>query len=142
MRVPLVWLFNSLLVANGAFMLALPAMWYGIVPGVIDTGPFNPHFIRDIGCAYLVSGGALLWFSLDRRARPAAVAGAAFLTLHALVHFCDAAAGRETPWQLLIDLPTVLLPGLLVFKIAWPRSRHQKENDHVEMVDAAAPRRF
>ncbi len=142
MRAPLIGFFNSALIANGIAMLALPAIWYGLIPGVAETGPFNPHFIRDIGGAYLVAGGSLMWFWFDRRARPAAIAGAAFLTLHAFVHFWDAASGRETLRQLLIDLPTVVLPGLVVFKIARPGTIFRKEIDHVEMADAAASRRL
>ena len=141
MRAVLIAVFNSALVANGVFMLALPLAWYGIVPGVTETGPFNPHFIRDIGCAYVVAGAGLLWFQLDRRARPAAIAGAAFLALHAAVHFWDAAAGRETLRQLLIDLPTVVLPGLLILKVARLRFLFSTEDRHAEMADAATSRR-
>jgi hypothetical protein len=36
-------------VANGLYMLALPTAWYFAVPGVTTTGPFNQHFLRDIG---------------------------------------------------------------------------------------------
>jgi hypothetical protein len=53
MRRTLIWLFN--LAGNGVFMLAWPAVWYGLTPGVAETGPFNPHFARDVGGAYLVA---------------------------------------------------------------------------------------
>src|SRR5262249_36111916 len=43
------------LAANGLTMLAVPVNWYAMVPGVADTGPFNPHFVRDIGVAYVVA---------------------------------------------------------------------------------------
>jgi len=142
MRAVLIWICNIALIANGIFMLAAPAVWYGIVPGVAGTGPFNPHFIRDIGSAYLVAGGALIWFLRDKRARPAAVAGAAFLSLHTLIHLWDWAAGREALSQLLIDGPTVILPGLLIFKIARFRPRFPMEVQHAEMADAPARRRL
>jgi hypothetical protein len=45
--------------------------------------------------------------------------GAAFLTIHALVHLWDAAAGREHVHQLLVDLPTVFLPPILALWIVW-----------------------
>ena len=48
------------LAANGLTMLAAPVNWYAMVPGVVDTGPFNPHFVRDIGVAYFVTGGSLV----------------------------------------------------------------------------------
>tara|TARA_R110000868_G_scaffold48908_8_gene158187 strand:+ start:3157 stop:3372 length:216 start_codon:yes stop_codon:yes gene_type:complete len=42
-----------LLSANALYMLANPLSWYGTNDGVPDTGPFNRHFTRDIGVAYL-----------------------------------------------------------------------------------------
>jgi uncharacterized protein YjeT (DUF2065 family) len=128
-------------VANGLFMLLAPAVWYELVPGVSDTGPFNPHFVRDIGCAYLVAGAGLLWFSLDRRARPAAVVAAGFLALHALVHLGDWATDRESLMQLVIDAPTVLVPGAFIFKIARRGSAFFKERSYDQMAVAAASRR-
>jgi hypothetical protein len=123
MRAIAVWIVGLDLIANGLTMLAVPDTWYALVPGVPQTGPFNPHFVRDIGAAYLVAGAALVWFAVYRAARPAAQAGAAFLTVHALVHLWDAAAGREHVHQLLVDLPTVFLPPVLAIWIAWsPRS--------------------
>jgi len=119
MRGVVAWIVGLALAANGLAMLAVPAGWFEMVPGVVDTGPFNGHFIRDIGAAYLVAGAALASFAASRIARPAALGGAAFLTIHALVHLWDAAAGREHVHQLLVDLPTVFLPPILALWIAW-----------------------
>ena len=119
MRDLVAWILGLGLAANGLVMLGFPADWYVTVPGVADTGPLNAHFIRDVGVAYLVSGAAMVWFAVKPAARPAAQAGAAFLTLHALVHVWDAAAGREHVHQLLIDLPTVFLPPALAIWVAW-----------------------
>ncbi len=130
------------LAANGLIMLADPSGWYAMVPGVIETGPFNAHFVRDVGVAYLVAGAALAWVARDPAARPAALAAAAFLALHALVHLWDAAAGREHVHQLVIDLPAVFLPPALAIWIAWPRRNSQKENSDVRMVSAPADRRL
>jgi hypothetical protein len=142
MRKAVIWVCDLAIVANGIAMLALPERWYAAVPGVAASGPFNPHFVRDIGAAYLVAGGALLWFLRDKGARPAAIAGAAFLTLHALVHLADAAAGREALGQLALDIPTVILPGLVIFTLARRRSTSHEEKRHVEMADQAAARRL
>jgi hypothetical protein len=107
------------LAANGLTMLAAPVNWYAMVPGVVDTGPFNPHFVRDIGVAYFVTGGSLVWLAKWPAARPAAQAGAAFLVLHAAVHLWDVATGREHAHQLLFDAPTVFLPPVLALWVAW-----------------------
>jgi hypothetical protein len=131
-----------LLAANGLFMLGDPAAWYGAVPGVAMTGPFNPHFVRDIGCAYLAAGAALIWFAVDGRARWAALAGGVFLALHALVHLADAASGRETVDGLATDLLPVFVPPALVLWLAWPSPMFKKERQHVEMADPSASRRF
>ena len=77
MRAALIWTVNLVLVVNGGAMLVFPETWFGLIPSLADTGPFNPHFVRDVGSAYLIAGSGLIWFSLDKRARPAAVAAAA-----------------------------------------------------------------
>lgn len=102
MRTTLMALLAAILAANGLFMLADPAAWYAAVPGVTGTGPLNPHFVRDIGCAYLIAGGGLIWATYDARAWPGAVVSASFLTLHGLVHLWDGFAGREAPGLLLL----------------------------------------
>ena len=113
MRVTLAIGLGLLLAANGFLMLADPAQWYAIVPGVPETGPLNPHFVRDIGAAYVVTGVAIAWLARDARAVPAALAGALFLTLHALVHVADAITGRLHADHILSDLVTVFLPAAI-----------------------------
>jgi uncharacterized protein YjeT (DUF2065 family) len=118
----LFWIVIGLsLAANGLFMLVAPLTWYGLTPGVVETGPFNPHFVRDIGCAYLVAGGGLLWLLRDARAWPAAMASGAFLALHAATHVWDFALGRIALAHFLSDLVLVILPAVLVLGIAWKR---------------------
>jgi hypothetical protein len=34
---------------------------------VTATGPYNPHFVRDIGAAYLVTGLGAAWFAWKPR---------------------------------------------------------------------------
>ena len=100
--------------ANGLFMLAAPDSWYLAVPGVADTGPFNQHFVRDIGLIYAVSGLAFLvgaW-------RPAGrlylwSVAAAWLAGHALFHLWEVAVGMHAPWVLARDFAGVILPGLV-----------------------------
>jgi hypothetical protein len=69
MRKILALILGAGLAAKGLFMLGDPAAWYAAVPGVPMTGPLNPHFVRDIGCAYCVAGAALAALAFDARAR-------------------------------------------------------------------------
>jgi hypothetical protein len=113
---------------NGLWMLFRPQSWYATIQGVVESGPANLHFIRDIGCAYLVTGASLFWLvKTPRRGWPAALAGGAFLALHALVHVGDAAAGREPARQFLVDLPVVVLPAFLVLWLVRLARRESKE---------------
>jgi AhpD family alkylhydroperoxidase len=73
------------LVVNGLAMMAAPFWWYGFVPGVAATGPFNEHFVSDVGVAY-VAAALSLALAVGRLERTAAAPAAAFLALHALVH--------------------------------------------------------
>jgi hypothetical protein len=140
MRKILAWMLGATLAANGLFMLGDPAAWYAAIPGVTMTGPLNPHFVRDIGCAYLMAGAALAAFAVDARARPAALAGGAFLALHAFVHLWDLASGREDLHHLVHDLPTVFLPPAIALWLAWPSVDFAKEKHHAEMADPTAHR--
>jgi hypothetical protein len=57
-----------------------------------------------------------------RVAWPAALTGAVFLALHALVHVANGVAGREHGHQLLSELPTVFFPAAVVLWLARPES--------------------
>jgi hypothetical protein len=114
-------LLGAVLLLNGLFMLAAPETWYHAVPTVPDTGPFNPHFVRDIGCAYSAGAIALFWLAREARAWPAALAGSLFFILHALTHVWDFAAGREEAAHFAIDAFLVLIPAAWGLRLSWPR---------------------
>ena len=79
------------LASNAVWMLAGPASWYVRVPGVTEAGPANMHFIRDIGCAYLVAGLGLLWLAArPALAWPAALAGGGLRRAYDLTFRSDA----------------------------------------------------
>lgn len=103
---------------NGAFMLAAGARWYDSVPGLAHTGPFNPHFVADIGAAYLVASLALIARAWRPRLWPAAVAGAGFLVAHALIHVADLTMTRSGDWR--VDVFLVIVPAALAAWAALP----------------------
>lgn len=108
------------LLGNAIFMLLNPLGWYGAVAGVPDTGPFNPHFVRDIGVAYLtialLTAAAACWL---RHAFVLMSAVTLYLGLHVLLHIWDVAAGRLDPDHLLIDFPGVAGPTIIAAALVY-----------------------
>ncbi|MGH7554878.1 MAG: hypothetical protein ACREMQ_17905, partial [Longimicrobiales bacterium] len=99
---------------NGLFMLAAPNSWYDSVPGVTTTGPFNQHFVRDIGLIFLLVGTAFLFGAARPRQR--AILWAAptlWLSGHALFHVWEVAVGIGGPSALARDFAAVTLPAIL-----------------------------
>jgi peptidoglycan/LPS O-acetylase OafA/YrhL len=110
-----------LTVLNGSIMLSAGPAWYASVPGVSETGPYNPHFVSDIGAAFLVAGLALAARAWRPRYWPAAVAGSAFLAAHALIHLAMIAGGHDH--HAAIDLIAIVLPSALALFSAFPTPR-------------------
>ncbi|HLK26162.1 MAG TPA: hypothetical protein VKT30_16015 [Caulobacteraceae bacterium] len=103
-----------LLVGNGAAMLFAGSWWYGAVPGVTETGPFNPHFVKDVGAAYVVAGVGFAAFAWRPGPMlPALAAATGFLSLHALVHVADAIASPNGVADIIRDFPGVFVPALV-----------------------------
>lgn len=101
-------------IANGLFMLIDPERWYLAVPGVTTTGPFNQHFVRDIGLIFLFLGGAFLLGAARPELRvPFWGAASLWLSGHALFHFWEVAVGICAPSALARDFPAVTLPALI-----------------------------
>ena len=103
---------------NGLVMLVAGPFWYANVPGVTDTGPFNPHFVQDIGLAFLAAGLALAARAWRPRYWPAAVAGAGFLAAHALLHLVMIVGGHAHHAG--FDLLVIVLPAALALYSAFP----------------------
>jgi hypothetical protein len=81
---------------SAVYQLVDPLGWYWAVPGVPLTGPFNPHFVRDIGAAYLAAVLGFVWFAWrPRQGWPALAAAAVFLVLHAAIHLYDEACSAN-----------------------------------------------
>jgi branched-subunit amino acid ABC-type transport system permease component len=110
-------------IANGLMMLAAGTLWYQSVPGAAETGPFNPHFVQDIGAAFLVSGLALAIRAWRPVYWPAAVAGAGFLAAHGLIHLVAIVFGHDH--HAAFDFVAVVLPSALALYSAFPtRGEH------------------
>ena len=119
--ITIVALNSAFLSANGMFMLIAPLTWYDLVPGVTDTGPYNQHFIRDIGLIQLSLGLAfVIGMVVPERRIGLWGAATAWLAAHALFHFWEVAVGICSPSVIPRDFPAVILPAILgIVLISW-----------------------
>ncbi len=101
---------------NGAFMLWDPYGWYHTLPTVRFTGPPNPHFIRDIGLAYLACTTLLIFALINLRMRwLAAFGGSLWLAMHGGLHIYEFVKGICAPDQFWQDAPIVIGQPLLIW---------------------------
>jgi|SRR5687767_1204190 len=122
----IIYLFFCLLsIFNAAWMLLFPLSWYTDLPAAVpNTGPFNQHFVRDLGVVFLLIGFAFGWAALNiSRSRPVHLAITAFFTGHALIHLADIMSGRLPHSHWLIDMPGVFVPAVLMILLAVPAVR-------------------
>ena len=106
--------------ANGVFMLIAPEGWYFAIPGVTTTGPFNQHFVRDIGLIFLLLGGAFLIGAARPDLRvPLWGAAALWLSGHALFHFWEVAVGICAASAIPRDFAAVTLPAIIALGLVF-----------------------
>ena len=127
------------LAATALVMMFAPRSWYDGFPGVMEKGPFNPHFVRDLGSASLVAAGVFLAFAVMRRPPVSAlIATAAFISLHALVHTAELFAMTDGVWSTLLrDLPAVHLPAVLAIWLAASAVRQSRTGPETNPVHRA-----
>jgi hypothetical protein len=106
--------------ANAGWMLVDPAGWYaGLPAGVPDTGPFNAHFVRDIGCAFATLAAALAAAAWRPRWRaPLLAVVALFFAAHAALHVFDTERGALGTDHWALDFPGVYAPAALLVALA------------------------
>ncbi|MFN2494162.1 MAG: hypothetical protein ABR501_14900 [Pyrinomonadaceae bacterium] len=106
-------------------MLLFPGSWYADFPADIPhTGPFNPHFVRDLGVTFLVIAVAFAWCARNiSRSRGVHLSLTIFFVGHALIHVVDIVSGSLPSSHWLIDAPGVFLPALIMIILALPDVR-------------------
>jgi hypothetical protein len=99
--------------ATGIVIFAAPEAFYRNTPGLSSMGPFNVHFVRDVGLAFLASGASTVYGAL-RRVAPIIFAGVAWPVLHALFHV-QIWAHRGLPFDAIFafDLLALIAPACL-----------------------------
>lgn len=103
---------------NALAMLVAPRLWFERTPGAAETGPFNPHFVADVGFAFLAGGLAFLSFAWRPRLKLVALGASGFLVFHALLHLAGAAQGHTH--HLGVELAAIALPAAVGLFITWP----------------------
>lgn len=107
-------LLGFAMLANGSWQLVAPEGWYWAIPGVPDRGPFNQHFVRDLGIIYAMTGIGLILGALYPQQRFGYWWAPCFwLVGHALFHVWEVLVGLCGPASLLQDFAGVTLPALL-----------------------------
>ncbi len=107
-------LLGLVALGNGVFMTVAPESWYWLVPGVPDRGPFNQHFLRDIGINYLLIGAAFICGVMYAKHRLALwLMPTAWLTGHAIFHVWEVLVGICEPEALIVDFGGVTVPSLV-----------------------------
>lgn len=110
---------------NGLLMTFFPEYWYWLVPGVPDRGPYNLHFVRDIGINYILIGLAFVAGCLFVKQRPALwLMPTAWLTGHAIVHVWEVMVGVCGATSIAQDFPGVIAPALLALGLVYAGYRY------------------
>lgn len=120
--------------ATGVVVFFLPQFFYDTVPGVSMMGPFNLHFIRDVGLAYFGSG-VLLATAWRRGEYAFAVGGALWPCLHALFHI-QIWMARGAPVDLIAttNLFGIQLSAWLTLSVAWALWRRNSSVNAQEVL--------
>lgn len=99
-------------------MLGDPHGFYTGIPGVDHTGPFNFHFVNDVGMAFLSAAVGHVYAALwPKNAFPALLVASVFIAGHAVVHVLDIAASRLPLDHIWLDLP-VFIPAAVTVTLA------------------------
>ena len=81
--------------------------------------PFNVHFVRDVGAAYVATGVALIWAAFRPEWRgPLVAVAAVFHVLHALGHVRETSSGDLGAHHWWTDLAGVYLPSLALLVLS------------------------
>jgi hypothetical protein len=109
-------LLAAVMAANGVHMLFAPEHWYHSLESVPHTGPFNAHFVRDIGCAYLAAGLGLALAAWRPAWRvPGTLTALTFIGPHAGVHLWELVTGHHSASHTgLVDVIGVFGPPLVI----------------------------
>ena len=77
----LIWAFVAFYLLTGLYIAILPHDFYLSAPGAQATGPYNMHFVRDVGFAFITSSVAI-GYGIFANEKPVMVFGSLWLLIH------------------------------------------------------------
>lgn len=102
---------------TGLYITVLPHDFYLNAPGVQATGPYNMHFIRDVGFAFLTSSAAV-GYGIYAGLRPLMLFGSLWLLIHGLFHLSLwVVHGMPVDGAALVDAVLVSIPAISIFAL-------------------------
>lgn len=105
---------------NAAMMVLFPSNWYATAAGVRETGPFNPHFVIDIGLIYLTCAACLaLWSMRPSIGSAFPKIAAVWPAMHAAFHLYHWTHGLPQGAALWTEFFGVVGAAILGLWIAW-----------------------
>ena len=122
-------IFAILTLFNGIWMVAAPESWYKDLPaGVPDTGPYNGHFIRDLGLVFALIAAGFFWCAVRlHQSKPVLLVITIFFVGHAILHVVDLLQSRlpHSHWKM--DAPAVFLPAILLIILLFVPIRYRSD---------------
>lgn len=113
----LIWALVAFYVLTGMYLAVFPHDFYLNAPGARETGPYNMHFMRDVGFAFLTSSVAV-GYGIYYKAKPVMLFGSLWLLIHGLFHFTLwMVHGMPLDSAALIDAIAVTIPAIALFTL-------------------------
>ncbi len=111
-RLPL--LIFGIWAITGGMIFCFPVQFYNLTPGVSSYGPYNTHFIRDIGLIYF-SSGLIGIYGLRISNAALCIAGTAWSLFHGIFHLhLWVHRGLSFDGLFLFDLSVVIMPPFFI----------------------------
>ena len=113
----LTWAFVAFYLFTGLYVAVLPHDFYLTAPGARETGPYNMHFVRDVGFAFITSSVAM-GYGIFANAKPVMVFGSLWLLIHGLFHLTLwVLHGMQLDRAAMVDAVVVSIPAIAVFAL-------------------------
>lgn len=109
-------ILGAISIGNGVWMMLSASTWFNEMPvAADDTGPFNAHFVHDVGLVYLLVGAGAFWCAYKLKKCAEVHFGITlFMVGHALIHIVEILLEDLPSSHWLIDFPLVTLPAMIL----------------------------